>query len=118
MDSSYARRATRPASLALAFSSSLLLVSAGWAATPRIHAIVGARIVTAPGQVIERGTIVIRDGVITEVGAKVTVPADARVWPADSLTVYPGLIDAYSLPPEPEPQGRGAVAAGRGRRQV
>jgi imidazolonepropionase-like amidohydrolase len=117
MDSSYPRRAVGRASLALAFSSSLLLASVGWAATPRVHAIVGARIVTAPGQVIERGTIVIRDGVITAVGANVAAPTDARMWLADSLTIYPGLIDAYSLPPEPEPQGR-AGGMGRGRRPV
>src|SRR5439155_1654376 len=70
------------------------------AKTPRIHAIVGARIVVAPGQVIEGGTIVMRDGVITAVGGGVPVPADARVWEGDSLTVYPGLIDAFVLPAE------------------
>jgi imidazolonepropionase-like amidohydrolase len=63
------------------------------AATPRVHAIVGARIVPAPGQVIPRGNIIIRDGVITAVGANVAVPADARIWKGDSLTVYAGLID-------------------------
>jgi imidazolonepropionase-like amidohydrolase len=68
------------------------------AATPRVHAIVGARIVLAPGRVLERGTIVMRDGLVTAVGANVPVPADARVWPGDSLTVYPGLIDAFVLP--------------------
>ena len=61
--------------------------------TPRVHALTGARIWQGPGRVIENGTIVIRDGVIEEVGASVTIPADARVWELDSLTVYPGLID-------------------------
>ena len=83
------------ASLALA-----VLPQPSPAATPRVHAIVGARIVTAPGQVIEHGTVVMRDGVITAVGAGITVPADARVWEGDSLTVYPGLIDAYVIPAE------------------
>jgi len=73
-------------------------VSAG---TPRVHAIVGARVVPAPGEVIERGTVVMRDGVITAVGARVQIPADARIWEAESLTVYPGLIDAFVPPPEP-----------------
>ena len=68
------------------------------AVTPRVHAIVGARIVPAPGQVIEKGTIVMRDGLIVAVGTNVPVPADARVWPGDSLTIYAGLIDAYVLP--------------------
>ncbi|MGH7730529.1 MAG: amidohydrolase family protein, partial [Candidatus Eiseniibacteriota bacterium] len=63
------------------------------AATPRVHAIVGARIVAAPGQVIERGTLVMRDGILVAVGAGIPIPADARIWEGDSLTVYPGLID-------------------------
>ncbi len=69
-------------------------------ATPRVHAIVGARLVVAPGQVIPRGTIVLRDGIIVAVGANPAVPADARVWPGDSLTVYAGLIDAFVMPAE------------------
>jgi imidazolonepropionase-like amidohydrolase len=80
------------------------------AGTPRVHAIVGARIVTAPGQVIENGTVVMRDGVIAAVGAGIDVPADARIWEGDSLTVYPGLIDAYVL--AAETPGQGAQAQG------
>jgi imidazolonepropionase-like amidohydrolase len=93
--------------LAVAFAS--LAPSPARAATPRVHAIVGARLVLAPGQVIERGTIVMRDGLIIAAGANVSVPADARVWPGDSLTVYPGLIDAYVLP-----GGASAPATGPG----
>lgn len=94
----------------------LLLPLVSLAATPRVHAIVGARIVISPGQVIPHGTIVMRDGIITAVGANVTVPPDARIWPGDSLTVYPGLIDAFVMPNEP--QGGGAMGAGGpGRRQ-
>src|SRR2546425_2277578 len=77
-----------------------LLCAPALAKTPRIHAIVGARLVVAPGQVIERGTLVMRDGVITAVGAGVPVPADARVWAGDSLTIYSGLIDAFVMPAE------------------
>jgi imidazolonepropionase-like amidohydrolase len=116
--------------VAVAIAAAALLLARGAfparAATPRVHAIVHARIVTAPGQRIDNGTIVIRDGIITAVGANVPVPADARVWDAESLTVYAGLIDAYvpagtaagpspfrpgrsSAPPEPEP-ARGAVS--------
>ena len=81
-------------------------VSPGDPATPRVHAIVGARIVTSPGQVLERGTIVMRDGVIAAVGANIPVPADARVWESEGLTVYAGLIDAFvtpTAPPTPAP---------------
>jgi len=92
-----------------------LLAPGARAATPRVHAIVGARIVVAPGQVVERGTIVMRDGVIVAVGAKAPVPPDARVWPGDSLTVYPGLIDAYVLPAEPGAAPAAGAAGSRPR---
>jgi imidazolonepropionase-like amidohydrolase len=96
-----------PASLALV---SLATASTrAHAATPRVHAIVGARIVTAPGQAIPHGTIVMRDGVIVAVGAAVTVPPDARVWAGDSLTLYPGLVDAFVMPAE-APGAPGAAA--------
>ncbi|MBI4625867.1 MAG: amidohydrolase family protein [Verrucomicrobia bacterium] len=64
-------------------------------ASPRVHAITGARIVTAPGAAIERGTVVLRDGLIAAVGpeADVNVPADARVWPAEGKTIYAGLVE-------------------------
>jgi imidazolonepropionase-like amidohydrolase len=63
--------------------------------TPTVHALVKARIVTAPGKVIPQGTIVIRDGAIDQVGAEVEVPPDARVWDLENRTVYAGLMDAY-----------------------
>jgi imidazolonepropionase-like amidohydrolase len=61
-----------------------------------IYAITGARVVTVNGPTIERGTVVIRNGLIQSVGANVTAPADARVIDGTGLTVYPGLIDAYT----------------------
>ena len=64
-------------------------------ASPRVHAITGARIVPAPGVVIERGTLVLRDGVIAAVGAEadVKIPADARLWKAEGKTLYAGLLE-------------------------
>jgi imidazolonepropionase-like amidohydrolase len=61
-----------------------------------VHAFVDARIVTAPGRVLERGTLVIRDGIVQAVGANITPPADARVWSLAGATIYPGFIDPYS----------------------
>lgn len=63
-------------------------------ASPRVHALVGARVVTAPGEVLERGTVVIRDGLIAAVGAEVPVPPDARVWDLAGRTVYAGFIES------------------------
>ena len=64
--------------------------------TPKVHALVNAKIVVAPGQVIEKGTVVVRNGVIEAVGATISPPADARVWDLAGLTIYPGLIETYS----------------------
>ena len=60
------------------------------------HALVGARVVTAPGQVLDNATIVIRNGLIEQVGRNVQAPAGARVWDLAGLTVYPGFIDAHA----------------------
>src|SRR5689334_9973718 len=77
------------------------------------YAITNARIVTVSGPVIDRGTVVIRNGLIAAAGANVTAPSDARVIDGTGLTVYPGLIDSYTnlaLPeaaPSPSPGGGG-----------
>ncbi|MBI3872774.1 MAG: amidohydrolase family protein [candidate division Zixibacteria bacterium] len=84
--------------------------------TPAISALTHARIVAAPGRVIENGTVVIRDGIIIAAGAQVAVPADATIFDLTGKTVYAGFIDAYSElggPPKP-PMERGG---GRGRGQ-
>ncbi len=59
------------------------------------HALVGGRVIIRPGLVLDRATIVIRNGLIEAVGRDVQAPADARVWDLKGLTVYPGFIDAY-----------------------
>jgi len=70
------------------------------------HALVGARVVTAPGQTMDSATVVIRNGVITAVGRNLKAPAGARVWDLKGLTVYPGFIDAHAdLGMDAVPQG-------------
>ncbi|MBK9162509.1 MAG: amidohydrolase family protein [Acidobacteria bacterium] len=59
-------------------------------------AITNARVVTVSGATIDRGTVVIRDGLIEAVGASAAVPADARVIDAAGHTVYPGFFDALT----------------------
>ena len=74
--------------------------------TPTVHAFINAKIVVAPGKVIEKGTLIIRDGSISDVDAKIPVPADARVWDLSGMILYPGLIDSYSdigVPKKPQP---------------
>ncbi len=74
-------------------------------------AITNARIVTVSGAEIAKGTVVIRDGLIEAVGQSVKVPADAKVFDGNGLTVYPGLIDANTNLGVPPP--RPAVPGGQ-----
>jgi imidazolonepropionase-like amidohydrolase len=82
------------------------------------YAITGARIFPVNGPVIERGTVVIRNGLIAAVGPTVTAPADARVIDGTGLSVYPGLIDANTTLGIPQPSssstGAGRFGAGVG----
>lgn len=81
---------------------------------PGVYAVTNAKIVTGTGAPIERGTVVVRNGLVTAVGANVQAPGDARIIDGAGLTVYPGIIDANSS------LALGAatteVAAGRGGR--
>ncbi len=63
-------------------------VSANW------FALQGARVVPAPGSVVERATIVVRDGVITAIGDEAP-PAGATAVDCTGLTIYPGLIEPF-----------------------
>ena len=70
----------------------------------RAFAIENARIVQAPGRVLERGTVVVRNGLIEAVGTNVEVPYDAERIAGDSLTVYAGFIDGLSHTTLPRPK--------------
>jgi imidazolonepropionase-like amidohydrolase len=78
------------------------------------YAITNARIVTVSGPVIERGTVVIRDGLIAAVGANVAAPADARLIDGTGLSVYPGLIDASTSLGIPQPSPTATPTPGGG----
>ena len=71
------------------------------------YAIVGARIEVGGGKVIEKGTVIVKNGHIQSVGTDIKVPDYAFVVKGDGLTVYPGFIDAYTTKgvklPDPVP---------------
>lgn len=71
---------------------------------PAVHAFTNALIVTAPGQTIQNGTLVIRNGIIESVGRSVSIPADARVWDMTGNIIYPGFIEPYSDLGQKEPR--------------
>ena len=110
----------------VAMTVPLLRVSGQMPARAPGYAITNARIVTAAGPVIDKGTVVMREGIIEDVGAAVTAPADALLVDGTGLVVYPGMIDmsnssvvevrttttqAPPAAPAAGGRGRGAVVA-------
>lgn len=59
-------------------------------------ALVGGTIHTLTGEVIENGTILFEDGVITAIGTDVDLPGGTVQEDVSGKHIYPGLIDAYS----------------------
>jgi imidazolonepropionase-like amidohydrolase len=83
------------------------------------YALTNVRIVTAPGRVVERGTVVLRDGRIAAVGANVPIPEGVVRMDLSGHTVFPGLIDAATSiglpsPTRELPATAEAAPAGRG----
>jgi imidazolonepropionase-like amidohydrolase len=78
-------------------------------------ALTNVRIQTVSRGVIERGTVLIRNGLIEAVGPSITVPPDARVIDLSGRTVTPGILDLTSslgLPAGPAPTGGGGGGGG------
>src|SRR2546430_922407 len=76
-----------------AFAQSVIVNSPGKKGTVAIR---NATIVPVTSAAIPNGTIVFSNGLITAVGASVTIQSNATVIDGTGLFVYPGLIDAGS----------------------
>lgn len=96
--------------LALVFVATAGLMTA---AAPSHLAIRGARIFTVSGPVLERGTVILKDGLIEAVGDGIAIPPGVTIIDGTGLNVYPGLIDALSAwgIPEASPTTPTAPAA-------
>lgn len=79
----------------VALSGALLLLSLP--AVAQVTAFVDGRVIDGKGRVLEHGTVVVRDGLIAEVGpaAAVRVPAEARRVDLRGKTLMPGLVNAH-----------------------
>ena len=62
---------------------------------PRSWALINATIHTAPGKIVENGTIIIRDGLIKSVGARVKIPNQASIIDLKGNHAYPGFIESW-----------------------
>ena len=78
----------------LSLAAALVLVNA-WGAYAQNLTITNARILDGTGRVIERGSVVVRDGKIASVSATAPAAAGGVTINAGGKTVMPGLIDAH-----------------------
>ncbi|HXC47055.1 MAG TPA: amidohydrolase family protein, partial [Candidatus Sulfotelmatobacter sp.] len=76
----------------------LLATPATWGqgGEPRTFAIRGAKVVPVSSAPLENATVLVSRGIITAVGANVSIPPDAWVIEGKGLIVYPGLIDGFT----------------------
>ena len=72
-------------------------------------AFTNAKIYVTPSQVIENGTLLIKDGKVVSTGTSVNIPANAVVIDVSGKSIYPSFIDVYSSfgVKKPERQGGG-----------
>ncbi|PHS52393.1 MAG: amidohydrolase [Lutibacter sp.] len=59
-------------------------------------AFINATIYITPTQIINKGTLLIKDGKVLNVGASVTIPIDAKIIDLKEKYIYPSFIDVYS----------------------
>jgi hypothetical protein len=77
---------------------------------PQYFAIKNATIVPVSGPRMENATVIVSRGVISAIGKDAAIPEEAWVIDGTGLTVYPGLIDAFTdvglMPLPAAPAGR------------
>jgi imidazolonepropionase-like amidohydrolase len=59
-------------------------------------AIINAKIYVTPTQVIEKGTLLIKDGKVVATGTTVTIPKNTNIIDVSGKSIYPSFIDMYS----------------------
>jgi imidazolonepropionase-like amidohydrolase len=75
-------------------TAGLLSLTSIWAAAPIV--IQNATVMTVTNGTIDKGSVVLQDGKIIAVGAKVNIPAGATIIDATGKYVIPGIIDCHS----------------------
>ncbi len=62
-----------------------------------VIAMTNARIITMEGdEVIENGTVVVKDNLIQAVGTDIKVPSNAKVIDCSGKTIMPGIVDVHA----------------------
>ncbi|HEY3386945.1 MAG TPA: hypothetical protein VGK46_10565, partial [Saprospiraceae bacterium] len=75
-------------------------------------ALINAKVVAAPGKSPVVSSIVMKNGLITQIGHDIKIPPDAYRIAADSFYVYPAFIDAFSHTGIKESENEGGGGGG------
>ena len=68
------------------------------------YALTNATVIVSPGQMLSNTTVIVEDGLIKAVGAKVNIPLYAKTIPCDSMYIYAGFIEGISHTGIPKPE--------------
>ncbi len=60
------------------------------------HAFTNAKIYVSASQVIDKGTLLIKDGKVVATGTSVSIPQNSTIVDLDGKSIYPSFIDPYS----------------------
>ena len=63
---------------------------------PQTFVLICGKVVTAPGEVLEKQSLLIRNGVIEQIADEIALPVGGREIDLAEQTVYAGFVDAYS----------------------
>ncbi|MHC5109047.1 MAG: amidohydrolase family protein [Planctomycetota bacterium] len=80
------------------FSATVAAITASvvWAGPPAKLALTGGRIIPVVGNDLDKGTVLIENGLITAVGTSVQIPYDAMEVDCSGMVIMPGMVDAHS----------------------
>ena len=84
---------------------------------PQYFAIRGAKVFPVSGPPIEAATVVLSRGIITAIGRDAVIPPEAWVIDGKGLSVYPGLVDAFTDVGIPSAPSAGGESGGPRRPQ-
>ena len=78
---------------ASAASAQLAPVNGMRPSDPARYALVGAKVMVAPGKTLDKATVLIKDGVVESIGPDIAVPAGYRTFDFAGKTIFPSFIE-------------------------
>jgi len=81
----------------MTFSQEYFPKNDGVKTTDNIYtALTNAKIYVTPTQIIDKGTLLIKNGKVVNVSSSVSIPKDAVIIDLSGKSIYPSFIDIYS----------------------